>query len=339
MHNPTPKWLIYSLNFTLVLALAVVMLGAYTRLTHAGLGCPDWPFCYGKVLVAKPETVSWPVEKLAQSYSNVSFSSAKAWTEMSHRYLAGTLALLVFFITSNLIWQRKQVLLSLSLMALLVFQAALGMWTVTLKLLPMVVMGHLLGGILSFSLLCCLRLQLSTVRRAAASQVSIWISLGFLLLFCQIALGGWVSANYAGIACVGFPTCNGLWLPEWQFKEGFHLFSAVGTNYQGGVLDSASRVTIQMSHRIGALVVGIYLLGLAACLIKRAGTGEWPLVHKLLAYTLLVLVLVQWGLGILNVVYLLPLAIAVAHNGVAALLMATVCLLFVLNKKQVAYGR
>jgi cytochrome c oxidase assembly protein subunit 15 len=149
------------------------------------------------------------------------------------------------------------------------------------------------------------------------------------LLFLQIALGGWVSANYAGVACPSFPTCNGLWFPKWHFSEGFHLLSPVGANYQGGLLDMASRVTIQVVHRLGAVIAGGYILVLSLFLIgklRRPGI-------RMLAFCLLLLVLLQWCLGIINALYLLPLAVAVAHNGVAALLMATLTMLFVLCRR------
>lgn len=325
MDKVLPKWLFYCLNLALILALAVVMLGAYTRLTHAGLGCPDWPFCYGKVVVAEKLVDQKAMQK---AYPDNPLSPEKAKTEMLHRYLAGSLALLIFLIAASLIWRRAQISYALFLMALLIAQAALGMWTVTLKLLPIVVMMHLLGGILIFAVLCALALQLSSV----SLDLSKWrfgIGLGLCLLFCQIALGGWVSANYAGLSCVGFPTCNGSWFPEWHFSEGFHLLSPVGANYQGGHLDVASRVTIQVVHRIGAVIVGGYIVSLSLllfCKVKKP-------VARLLACLTLFLVLLQWCLGIMNVIYFLPIGVAVAHNGVAALLMATLSLFFVLCRR------
>lgn len=305
---------------SMVVSLFVVMLGAYTRLTNAGLGCPDWPGCYGRMVVS---SLHGELSDAQARFPDVPIESRKAWTEMAHRYAAGTLVLLVALInvcvyrirrTNPRISWRVPVMV----VFLIVFQALLGMWTVTLKLLPVVVMGHLLGGILIFSSLCYFRLQLSSVRRVDNLSWRFWITLGVMLVLCQIALGGWVSSNYAGVACVGFPQCNGQWLPSLDFSEGFHLFSPVGANYQGGVLDSTARVTIQMVHRFGAIVVAGYILILSGWLWSRAQFT--PL--RIACFFAILLLLTQFTLGVMNVVYLLPLWVSVAHNGVAALLLA-----------------
>lgn len=311
-------------TFSACLALVVVMIGAYTRLTNAGLGCPDWPGCYGHIM---------PVNLVASG------DASKAWTEMIHRYVAGTLALSIFIIGGYLISQRRyvarnKVYLAIGLMGLVVFQALLGMWTVTLKLLPIVVMSHLLGGILIFSGLCLLRCQLSNYQTVATSNYIKWINLGCLLVFIQIALGGWVSANYAGLACVGFPQCNGHWLPSLNFSDGFYLFSRVGENYQGGVLENSVRATIQFIHRLGAIIVFVYIVSLGTTLILTSSLCSRALRNA--AIIAMVLVIVQFLLGILNVVYLLPLHVAVAHNGTAALLMATLLTMVYLGRRN--YG-
>lgn len=326
------KWL---LSFALVLALFVVMLGAYTRLTHAGLGCPDWPGCYGKmVLPSKANALSLA----QQTFPEIPIESEKAWTEMAHRYAAGSLALLIFILGITCIVKRKQqerlpVGLAISLMFLVIFQALLGMWTVTLKLLPVVVMAHLLGGILIFSCLARARLQLSIVPAHEASKLKPWLYVAFAVAFLQIALGGWVSANYAGIACIGFPQCNGFWWPQMHFSSGFNLFSEPGQNYQGGLLDSEVRASIQVIHRVGAVITLFTVLGVS--LLTVLSTSRRSL--KILSMVALCLVLTQFSLGILNVVYLLPLKVAVAHNGVAALLLATLfCMLYVASKRRMA---
>jgi len=320
----------YATTAAVILALFVVMLGAYTRLTDAGLGCPDWPGCYGHMVLPSAEN---ELQSAQQQYPQIPIESRKAWTEMAHRYVAGTLGLLILFIAGSIFWRRFQGIrlpweLPVILILLLLFQAALGMWTVTMKLLPVVVMGHLLGGILIFSCLCRLRLQLSSVRTMNLPQWHFWILLGALIVFFQIALGGWVSSNYAGIACIGFPQCNGQWLPELHFSQGFNLFSPVGANYQGGVLDNDIRMTIQYIHRLGAVVTAVYLLTLATLLLVK-GRHCYLKGFALLA---ILLVLVQFALGIMNVIYLLPLWIAVAHNGVAALLMATLFMMLYLTQ-------
>jgi len=305
--------------FAAVLALFVVMLGAYTRLTDAGLGCPDWPGCYGHMIIQQPSSqhhLSTPVE------------SRKALTEMVHRYFAGTLASLIFVIWFSVLLgnrgKKKYPSRLPSLLVLLVlFQAALGMWTVTLKLLPVVVMGHLLGGISIFAGLCYFQMQLSPYKGPKRPGWRFFIGLGAVLVFLQIALGGWVSANYAGVACVGFPRCNGIWWPILHFSKGFNLFSSIGANYQGGVLDSGVRITIQWVHRLGAFVVAGYMVILGLAIVLRFKKSKL----RLFAWILLFLILIQFALGIANVVYLLPLWVAVLHNGGAALLLATVVMM------------
>ena len=222
--------------FTMILAFCVVVLGAFTRLTGAGLGCPDWPGCYGQLVL--PSKVQ-ALQIAQEHYPHSPIESRKAWTEMSHRYVAGTLVILVI-ILNGFAWRyRRQGAprgVSLLLLGLIGFQAALGMWTVTLKLLPVVVMGHLLGGLLTFVSLVYLNWRLSGYSGARRPAWRGWVNLGIGIVFCQIALGGWVSANYAGIACVGFPTCNGQWLPQLYWLDSFHFWSKIGENYQGGLL-------------------------------------------------------------------------------------------------------
>lgn len=314
------------LGVAVCLALVVVMVGAYTRLTHAGLGCPDWPGCYGHMVLPADQQ---QLGKAQLQFPAQPIEAGKAWTEMAHRYIAGTLALLVLFIAYQFIrYQRKQALLPVCLGLLIIFQALLGMWTVTLKLLPIVVMSHLIVGITIFACLVRLNVQENQFKPLANRKFYRTILIGMVILLMQMALGGWVSANYAGIACIGFPQCNGQWLPTLHFAEGFNLFSPVGANYQGGLLDSATRVTIQYVHRLGAVITAIYLILLAVALIKKTNTAKISenrtnhLVRQL-GYLLLLLVATQFLLGVANVMYLLPLPIAVAHNGVAALLMAT----------------
>lgn len=320
----------------MILALFVVMLGAYTRLTDAGLGCPDWPGCYGHMVLPSAKKA---LESAQNTYPQIPIESRKAWTEMAHRYAAGTLGLLILMISGSLLYLRKKNTkmpwkLPLILITLLFFQAALGMWTVTLKLLPIVVMGHLLGGIILFSCLAYLNMQLSTFVPQNLPKWRFLIGLGLVIVFVQIALGGWVSSNYAGIACIGFPQCNGMWIPNLNFSEGFYLFSPVGANYQGGVLDNEARVTIQFIHRVGAVITALYLLSLGSLLLHAKPNK----VLGNLAILAMVLVLVQFILGVMNVIYMLPLGVAVAHNGVAALLLAILAMMFYLTKRRLPYA-
>ncbi len=302
-------------------AFCVVILGAYTRLTDAGLGCPDWPGCYGHMVLPHEKQKLNHAQKV---FPDQPIEARKAWTEMIHRYAAGSLGLVIVFLAFMAIKKHRQQqpfpkVAPFLLVGLVFFQAALGMWTVTLKLLPVVVMGHLLGG---FSILACLwwcYLSLNAQGTANLDKLSHfkpWVFAGLIIVMAQIALGGWVSSNYAGLSCVGFPMCNGMWVPPLNFHEAFNVLSPIGANYQGGVLDSTSRMTIQFVHRIGAMVTATYILALSLTLIAKA-QGRM----RQLGMLTLVVVLFQFTLGILNVVKLLPLDVAVSHNGVAALLL------------------
>lgn len=309
------------INMALVLALGVVMLGAYTRLTDAGLGCPDWPGCYGHLVLPSQQPV---LDNAQQLYPDVPIEQTKAWTEMAHRYLAGSLLTFVVFIFSILSFSTTfkglvRPIYLIAVLVLLVFQALLGMWTVTLKLLPTVVMGHLLGGFLIFSVLTILRCYFF---KANPLELLSWrpvLVLGVVLTFCQIALGGWVSSNYSGISCMGFPACSGQWWPTLNLKEAFDLIHPIGLNYQGGLLDIQARMSIQWVHRLGALCVWVYWLVCSVCLWKRVSDDSVRHTILMLQFFLNLQVI----LGIINVVYLLPLPAAVLHNGVGLLVLAT----------------
>lgn len=328
------KVLRFALWVAVIFALFVVMLGAYTRLTDAGLGCPDWPGCYGKIVLPSEGAA----RELAQrDFPGIPIEAPKAWTEMAHRYAAGTLALLIFFISiRGLFLVRRQAnlprLLPVFLMSLVVLQALLGMWTVTLKLLPVVVMAHLCGGMLVFA---SLSRYLASVMQAppqekVTSPISaFWLMLGVFFLFTQIMLGGWVSANYAGISCIGFPLCNGQWLPQLDFSQGFYLFSPVGANYQGGLLEHDARATIQWIHRLWAMITAVYLFALSVFILRKSRDR----LLRSFSIILIALLLVQLSLGVINVIYLLPLSSAVLHNGVAALLLACLFCLDLYSKR------
>ena len=247
---------------------------------------------------------------------------------MAHRYAAGTLGLLILALAITLFRSKtapqRAKWAGILLIGLVVGQALLGMWTVTLKLLPVVVMSHLLGGILIFSCLALLAMHSCVKTHPQRRKWQLAAGVGLLLVFLQIALGGWVSSNYAGIACLGFPQCNGQWWPTLHLAEGFNLLSPVGVNYQGGQLDIQSRITIQFIHRLGAMLVAAYVIGFALLTFLRHQSTTL----RALALLLLCLVGIQFSLGVINVVYVLPLWAAVAHNGVAALLLATMAMMF-----------
>ncbi|HEY6986033.1 MAG TPA: COX15/CtaA family protein [Rhodanobacteraceae bacterium] len=213
---------------------------------------------------------------------------------------------------------------AVAVLGVVVFQAMLGMWTVTLLLKPIVVMGHLLGGLLTFSLLAYVALRLTESGAPTIGQrdLKTAVIVGLALLACQIALGGWTSANYAALACgFDFPTCQGQWWPATDFREGFVLWRGVGVNYEGGVLDAPARAAIQIAHRIGALVVFCYLAWLAYRLALARLRAH--------ALAIAVLLVAQVTLGIGNVKLGLPLPVATAHNGVAALLLFALIATFV----------
>lgn len=313
------------------LAFAVVVFGAFVRLSDAGLGCPDWPGCYGHVAVPQ----SAEARGLAQlKFPDKPFDSAKAWIEMMHRYLAGTLGLLMLAIAIYA-WRKRVELrqspaLPLFLAGLVVLQALLGMWTVTMLLKPVVVSLHLLGGMATLALLCWLTLLQydapPSVNAGKMRKLKFWGWFGFLLLVLQIALGGWVSANYAALACSGFPLCNGNWVPEMDFARGFHFLRALGMTAEGGPLPNQALTAIHWAHRLGALIVFCYLALLAIAVVRTQGLQKYGAL-------LLIVLCVQVVLGIGNVLLSLPLALAVAHNAAAALLLiAMVVLNFKINR-------
>ncbi|MBE7373293.1 COX15/CtaA family protein [Pseudomonas lopnurensis] len=306
-----------------LLAVVVVLLGAYTRLTHAGLGCPDWPGCYGFLAV--------PMSEHKQSLAALRFPETplevhKGWNEMIHRYFAGALGLVILALAVQAVRRREQpgqpLKLPLLLLAVVIAQAAFGMWTVTLQLWPQVVTAHLLGGFTTLSLLFLLCLRLSGAIAplpAVSSRLRAFAGVALLLVIGQIALGGWVSSNYAAVACTDFPTCHGQWWPRMDFVNAFDLtHHDIGPNYLGGLLYGEARTAIHVTHRLGALSVTLASLVLAG-MLWRQGLGR-------LAALLLAALAIQLGLGIGNVLLNLPLAVAVAHNGGGAALLLVLVL-------------
>lgn len=316
--------------FSLFLAAVVIILGAYTRLTDAGLGCPDWPGCYGNLTVPLSED---KVAAANAAYPERPVEAFKAWNEMIHRYFAGTLGLCVLAIAIMAVRQRKTgtpLKLPLILLALIIFQAALGMWTVTLNLLPVVVMGHLLGG---FSVLSCLFILYLRLRRrdtsnnevtkdhsasahSASQKLRFLAFVGIAVVVTQIALGGWTSANYAALACTEMPVCESGWQQRLDFAGAYSVPDA--DNYEFGAHDYDERVTMHIMHRAGALVTFFYVLALGiAVLVSRATS----VAQKRISLFMLGSLVVQVALGISNIVFMLPLAVAVMHNAVAAVLL------------------
>ena len=310
------------------MAVVVVVLGAFTRLADAGLGCPDWPGCYGFIgIPMAEETISTAEER----YPEAPYEFDKAWPEMVHRYFAAGLGFVIVVIAGIAIARRREpdlpLRLPLLLLGLVILQGAFGAWTVTLKLLPQVVTAHLLGGFTILTLLWLLTLRLGwriapaeggahAVQRALVPLAAA----GLVLLVCQIGLGGWTSSNYAALACPDFPTCQGEWWPDADFAHGFDVTQEIGPNYDGGQLYGDGRVAIHLTHRIGSLIVTLVLGFLAWRLLSTP--ADWRL--RPFGYAVAGVLALQVTLGIGNVVLSLPLAVATAHNAVGAALLLSV---------------
>jgi len=312
-----------------LLAFAVIVFGAYVRLSDAGLGCPDWPGCYGHLTV--PEHAP-DIHLDDPSWSDRPLESGKAWREMVHRYLASTLGLGIVVLAVLTFRGRglePTTPVTYLLVPMVVFQGLLGMWTVTLLLKPLVVSAHLLGGLATLGLLWWQLL----VREGVTPVQALPRDLPFLALLAlaalvgQIFLGGWTSANYAALACTDFPTCQGAWWPTVDFEEAFVLWRGLGINYEFGVLETPARTAIHVTHRLGAVVAAI-LVTWAAC---RALAVPAAAIRRT-AWCIIGVLALQLALGITNVVAGLPLPNAVAHNGGAALLLLTVITLVRLTR-------
>jgi cytochrome c oxidase assembly protein subunit 15 len=301
-----------------LLAYCVIVLGAYTRLSDAGLGCPDWPGCYGEFFV--PEGTD-AMARANEAFPERPLEKSKAWKEMVHRYAAETLGLLILFLTikswvSRAKGRPTQLFAPNALLVMVIFQGALGMWTVTLLLKPVIVTAHLLGGMSILALLYWLSITaFQPLLGYKRSRLTPWVAAGLVLVFCQIALGGWTSANYSALICTDFPTCQGQWWPQMDFREGFTLWRGLGVDYEGGVLDAMSRTAVHVTHRVGALLtfLAIGSLAVSAFMMKNQALRRC-------ACVVMFVLLTQISLGIANVLLVLPLPVAVAHNAVAALL-------------------
>lgn len=301
-----------------LLAFGVIALGAYVRLSDAGLGCPDWPGCYGH-LIGVPEAAHEQSAAL-EAFPGKPVETHKAWKEMLHRYFAGALGLLIALIAGQA-WHRRRThnqspALPLILLGVVSFQALLGMWTVTLLLKPVIVSAHLLGGMTTLALLVWMLLARRPASVAPPSgHLRILAILALASIIIQISLGGWVSSNYAALICADFPTCHGTWVPEMDFEQGFQMRRELGQTVSGEMLSAAALTAIHWAHRAGALMVALLGGTLAVALLLRPG---WRLWGTLLGSMLLA----QIGLGIANILLSLPLGVAVAHNAGAALLLA-----------------
>jgi heme a synthase len=313
-----------------LLGFCVVVLGAYVRLSAAGLGCPDWPGCYGHATVVGAEQ---SVDAQA-AYPNRPLEAGKAWREMTHRYAAGTLVLIIIAIAGFAIATRESRIVppvyALALFAIVVLQAILGMLTVTLLLKPLIVTLHLLFGLTTLGLIWWLFLSLPrrhwgaphSVGAASRSARALAI-FALCVLGIQIALGGWTSSNYAAVACPDFPRCQNAWWPHADFRDAFVLWRGLAINFEGGVLDNPARVAIHLTHRMGALVTALALITAAVVTLLRAGKPA----TRVAAVTVLAALALQLSIGVAMVLKGFPLWLATAHNaGAALLLMATLAL-------------
>ncbi len=345
-------------------SVAVILLGGFTRLSNAGLSCPDWPTCYGRA--------AWPNQADEIDQANADYERAvepqKAMLEQLHRHLAATLGLITLLLALIAVHKRRAGLatvllgtlligasipvymygphqwsallatigqlillsgvvrwsnedlagLATFILVVIVCQALLGMWTVIWLVKPIIVMSHLLGGLTTFSLLLVMAWWATPnaiIRHADAPKLRQWLWFGLAILIGQIALGGWTSANYAALSCgMDFPKCAGQWWPATNFGEAFTLWRGIGVDYEGGVLDGEARAAIQLSHRLFAIIVTIFFLALFYKLIRTPGL-------RVYAVTLIIALIAQIALGISNVIYGLPLAVATAHLGFAALML------------------
>ena len=299
-------------------AACVVTLGAYVRLSDAGLGCPDWPGCYGK-LVGVPEHAH-EISAAEQAFPTTPVEAPKAWKEMIHRYLAGGLGLMILGLALTAWRERRSLVWPITLVILVGFQAALGMWTVTLLLKPVIVTLHLLGGLATLGILFGLwwsqrcapsvrewpRLS-PTMRRAA------WLIFAMVLL--QIFLGGWTSTNYAAMACSDYPMCQGQWMPVMDWQHAFTMNRELGQTAAGEGLPLASLVAIHWLHRWFAVAVVVCVGALGWKLLRQGWRGH--------GMALMHVVVLQWLIGVSNVWLQWPLSLAVLHNTGAALVLLT----------------
>lgn len=312
------------------LAFIVIVLGAYVRLSDAGLGCPDWPGCFGQLTA--PDDAH-EISHAKRSFPDAEIHSGKAWKEMIHRYFASFLGLLILLM-AYIAWKLRnqkyqQVVLPFALVVLVIFQGLLGMWTVTQLLRPTIVTLHLITGLLTLSLLFWLfmnhaRPWIDKLKPTSTRQSFVRLArFAIIVLAIQVFLGGWTSTNYVALHCPDFPTCQGKWLPDTNFSEAFVFFKDPSINYEGGSLSLDAGVTVHFMHRVGALITFLVLTALGLLLLLKSEST----IIKQQAILMIALLFTQISLGIANVLLVLPIPVAVAHNAIAAALLLSLLMI------------
>ncbi|MES2886472.1 MAG: COX15/CtaA family protein [Pseudomonadota bacterium] len=323
----TPTARLRALTFlTLFLTFDLIIFGAFTRLSDSGLGCPDWPGCYGS---ASPLGAAADIDAAQAVLPDGPVTPRKAWIEMIHRYLAATVGVLITVMTLMSVWQawRREAALSpwwaIVTWVGVCLQGAFGAWTVTWKLYPLIVTGHLLGGLGLLVLLTAQSEAYGAKRLPLGTALRTGIAAVFGLTVVQVALGGWVSTNYAVLACTEFPTCQGSWWPAMDFANGFTPWRELGRTADGGFVSVPALTAIHMVHRWGAAVVLAALMALAWALWRRAAPS-----HRRWAQALVAVAVWQLLSGLSNVVLGWPLAAALAHTAGAAALLSLLTVLW-----------
>ena len=301
-----------------LLAAVVVVLGAWVRLTDAGLGCPDWPGCYGHL------------------YPQMQHGFGKAIHEMIHRYFASTLGLVIVSLLVWALWNREsrdQPLIPVAFLFVIVcLQGALGALTVTRLLKPLIVTAHLLGGLTTLATLWWLSLTPEavplTVGEAAGREAGLrrFALAGMAVLFLQVTLGGWTSANYAAVACPDLPTCQQSYWPPMDFHDAFILWRGMDVDYSGGVLGNPARTAIHVTHRLGAVLTGCVLVTLGCFCIFRAERRSVRVAGRLVVLA----ILLQICIGLSMVHFGMPLPLATLHNAGAAF--TVICMVLLLRR-------
>lgn len=299
-----------------VVAALVLLLGVLTRLSDAGLGCEGWPSCYGSSLQAG-----------SMDTAQESVLTSTAQIEIFHRYLAAVLGLMVIML-AIISWRRREMeeypfRLPTLILFLVAWQAVFGMWSVTLKLLPQVVTFHLIVGMVTFSLIWLLTLRLGSRpwelnenTDQQLQRLKPWLLVLMAALLLQIGLGGWTSANYAAFACSDFPTCQGEWWPDMDFRQGFDFTQPVGPSYLGGKLETEARVAIHVTHRIAGLVLAVLTVIIATPLLRIKNSQV-----RVLTTTFVMLMLTELLLGVANNLLMAPMLTALLHHLISALLL------------------